>query len=150
MSVVQQPRPQQQPHLLTGLSLAPCFAQVAKGKRGQDDPLAGLLTFCMTAVRTSLSRLSFPPSCDAAKHKHTRTRAHTHNTHNTYPHTHTDTHSVSRPKTHGHTQTHTHTHTHTHTQTHTRWDRKNKNRARKAVGETPQELQSSPRRLSVC
>ena len=29
-------------------------------------------------------------------------------------------------------------------------NRKNKNRATKAVGETPQELQSSRRRLSVC
>ena len=31
--------------------------------------------------------------------------------------------------------------------THTHWEPQNKNRARKAVGETPQEPQSSPRRL---
>ena len=36
------------------------------------------------------------------------------------------------------------------THTHTHWELRNKNRARKAVGETPQELQSSQRRLSVC
>ena len=38
----------------------------------------------------------------------------------------------------------------THTHAHARWEPQNNNRTRKAVGETPQELQSSPRRLSVC
>ena len=39
---------------------------------------------------------------------------------------------------------------HTHTHTHTHWEPRNKNRARNAVGETPQELQGSPKHLLVC
>ena len=49
-----------------------------------------------------------------------------------------------------HTCAHAHTHTHTHTHPHKCWEPRNKNKSRKAVKETPQELQSSPRRLSVC
>ena len=59
---------------------------------------------------------------------------------------------LQKVSTHPHAHTHARTHARTHpdhTPTHV-GNRKNKNRARKAVGETPQELQSSPRHLLVC
>jgi hypothetical protein len=49
-----------------------------------------------------------------------------------------------------HTHIHTLNVTNIRTHTYAHWKPRNRNKARKAVGETPQELQSSPRRPSVC
>ena len=88
-----------------------------------------------------------PPECSpmggswALGRRHTHARAFTHARTNTHTNTHTHTHM--------HAHTHTgNTHTHTHTQTHDE-NRETRTEQRKAVAETPQELQSSPRRLSV-